>query len=59
MSTRVGLFKVPQIDFQDVIYYSAQNLKKKNLDEVDPELLRTFEKLGISLTEQKTIKCCN
>jgi Fe-S cluster assembly protein SufB len=44
----------PPIDYQDVIYYSAPKQKalKKSLDEVDPELLKTFEKLGIPLTEQ-------
>nr|YP_009163610.1 ABC transporter subunit [Triparma laevis]BAS19064.1 ABC transporter subunit [Triparma laevis] len=49
--------KIPKIDFQDVSYYSAPKLKKKlnSLDEVDPELLETFEKLGISLTEQKRL----
>ena len=49
--------KVPQINFQDIIYYSAPKFQKKlkSLDEVDPELLRTFEKLGISLTEQKRL----
>jgi hypothetical protein len=46
----VGLFKFPQIDLQDMIYL-LQNQKKAK-SEVDPELLRTFEKLGISLTEQ-------
>ncbi|HEY7783445.1 MAG TPA: Fe-S cluster assembly protein SufB [Pyrinomonadaceae bacterium] len=47
----------PVIDYQDVIYYSApkQKVKKASLDEVDPELLRTFEKLGIPLTEQKQL----
>lgn len=47
----------PAIDYQDVIYYSApkQKAKKASLDEVDPELLRTFEKLGIPLTEQKQL----
>jgi Fe-S cluster assembly protein SufB len=47
----------PRIDFQDVIYYSApkQKIKPKNLDEVDPELRKTFEKLGISLSEQKRL----
>ena len=41
----------PQIDFQDMIYYSAPKPKKKlsSMDEVDPELLRTFEKLGVPL----------
>ena len=47
----------PDVDYQDVIYYSApkQRAKKASLDEVDPELLRTFEKLGIPLTEQKQL----
>jgi Fe-S cluster assembly protein SufB len=47
----------PEIDYQDIIYYSApkQKLAKKSLDEVDPELLRTFEKLGIPLQEQKQL----
>src|ERR1700749_5113853 len=42
-------------DFQDIIYSSAPRQQKKldSLDEVDPELLKTFEKLGISLEEQK------
>jgi Fe-S cluster assembly protein SufB len=49
--------KFSEIDYQDVIYYSAPKVKKKlnSLDEVDPELLETFEKLGISLTEQKRL----
>ena len=44
-------------DFQDIIYYSAPKPKKQlnSLDEVDPELLRTFQKLGISLEEQKRL----
>ncbi len=47
----------PEIDYQDLIYYSApkQSAKPKSLNEVDPELLATFEKLGISLTEQKRL----
>src|ERR687895_154253 len=47
----------PQVDYQDVIYYSAPKQKptKASLDEVDPELLRTFEKLGIPLQEQKQL----
>jgi len=50
-------FEYPEIDFQDIIYYSApkQRDKKKSLDEVDPELLDTFEKLGIPLSEQKLL----
>ena len=48
---------VPAIDFEDLYYYSAPKKKPdlKNLDEVDPELLATFEKLGIPLGEQKRI----
>ncbi|BDD10214.1 Fe-S cluster assembly protein SufB [Fulvitalea axinellae] len=44
-------------DFQDIIYYSAPKQKEgpKSLDEVDPELLETFNKLGISLDEQKRL----
>ncbi|WMJ73061.1 Fe-S cluster assembly protein SufB [Cytophagaceae bacterium ABcell3] len=44
----------PKIDFQDIIYYSApkQKPKLKSMDEVDPELRETFNKLGISLEEQ-------
>jgi Fe-S cluster assembly protein SufB len=50
-------FEYPRIDFQNISYYSApkQKAKKQSLDEVDPELLRTFEKLGIPLTEQKML----
>ncbi|MGH7702393.1 MAG: Fe-S cluster assembly protein SufB [Gemmatimonadales bacterium] len=45
----------PAIDYQDIIYYSAPKSVKPlaSLDEVDPELLRAYDKLGISLTEQK------
>ncbi|HEY9279371.1 MAG TPA: Fe-S cluster assembly protein SufB [Eoetvoesiella sp.] len=45
----------PAIDFQDISYYSAPRRKKdgpKSLDEVDPELLRTYEKLGVPLHER-------
>src|SRR6267142_1708531 len=47
----------PEVDYQDMIYYSApkQKIAKASLDEVDPELLRTFEKLGIPLSEQKQL----
>ena len=46
----------PNIDYQDIIYYSAPKKKEvKSLDEVDPELLETFKKLGISLEEQKRL----
>jgi Fe-S cluster assembly protein SufB len=49
--------KFPEINYQDIIYYSAPKSQKKlkNLSEVDPELLETFEKLGISLNEQKRL----
>ena len=47
----------PPVDFQDIIYYAAPKKKEllNSLDEVDPELLRTFEKLGIPLEEQKML----
>jgi Fe-S cluster assembly protein SufB len=49
--------RFPPIDYQNVVYYSApkQKPRLKSLDEVDPELRRTFEKLGISLDEQKRL----
>merc|ERR1712176_501681 len=49
--------RYPKIDFQDVVYYSEpkQKEKKQSLDEVDPELLKTFDKLGIPLGEQKRL----
>lgn len=47
---------IPPIDYQDIIYYAAPKQRKaKSLDEVDPELLATFDKLGISLDEQKKL----
>jgi Fe-S cluster assembly protein SufB len=47
----------PKIDYQDIFYYAAPKPKKElsSLDEVDPEILATFEKLGISLDEQKRL----
>jgi Fe-S cluster assembly protein SufB len=48
----------PPIDYQNVIYYSAPRTQKtspKSLDEVDPELLKTYEKLGIPLREQERL----
>ncbi len=47
----------PPIDYQDAYYYSAPKMKEKpkSLDEVDPELLRTYEKLGIPLREQELL----
>lgn len=49
--------KFEPIDYQDIIYYSApkQKVNPKSLDEIDPELRKTFEKLGISLEEQKRL----
>jgi Fe-S cluster assembly protein SufB len=48
----------PPIDYQDMVYYSApvQQKSLESLDEVDPELLETYEKLGISLNEQKRLQ---
>src|SRR3990172_7331694 len=54
--TKWANVKYPPIDYQNIIYYSAPKQKTdgpKSLDEVDPKLLETFEKLGISLSEQK------
>jgi Fe-S cluster assembly protein SufB len=50
-------FELPVIDFQGISYYAAPRKKAKynSLDEIDPELLATFEKLGIPLTEQKML----
>jgi Fe-S cluster assembly protein SufB len=47
----------PPINYQDIIYYAAPRQKQQlnGLDEIDPELRRTFEKLGISLDEQKRL----
>jgi len=49
--------KFPPINYQDIIYYSAPKQKPnlKSLDELDPEILRTYEKLGIPLQEQKML----
>lgn len=54
---RWAYVKYPPIDFQSIIYYSApkQAPKLQSLDEVDPKLLETYEKLGISLHEQKRL----
>ncbi len=49
---------IPPIDYQDIIYYAAPKQKKDgpaDLSEVDPELLKTFDKLGIPLEEQKVL----
>ena len=49
--------KIPEINFQNIVYYAAPKQKKvvNSLDDIDPELRRTFEKLGISLDEQKRL----
>ncbi|MBI9067097.1 MAG: Fe-S cluster assembly protein SufB [Salinivirgaceae bacterium] len=49
--------KIPEINYQDIIFYSApkQQAKYESLDEVDPELIETFNKLGIPLDEQKML----
>ena len=49
--------KIPKINYQDIQYYSIPKTKKKlgSLDDVDPKLLETFDKLGISLNEQKLL----
>ena len=49
--------KIPKINYQDIIYYAAPKKKEElnSLDEVDPELIDTFNKLGISLDEQKKL----
>jgi Fe-S cluster assembly protein SufB len=49
--------KFPPINFQDIIYYSApkQKIALDSIDQIDPELRKTFEKLGISLDEQKRL----
>jgi Fe-S cluster assembly protein SufB len=56
-------FKIPEIHYQDIIYYSQhQNRLQvlKSLDEIDPELIKTFNKLGIPLEEQKMLYgCCS
>ncbi|MBX6373590.1 MAG: Fe-S cluster assembly protein SufB [Acetobacteraceae bacterium] len=50
---RWAAVKYPPIDYQDAYYYAAPKQRPKSLDEVDPELLRTYEKLGIPLKEQE------
>ncbi len=48
---------IPEVDYQAIQYYSIPKTKKKlgSLDEADPEILKTFEKLGVSLNEQKLL----
>lgn len=56
-----ALVNYPKIDFQNIVYYSAPKKKPadadkpKSLDDLDPELIKTFERLGIPLNEQKRI----
>ena len=52
-----SMLNYPDIDYQDISYYSAPKPKKKlkSLDEVDPEILKTYDKLGIPLEEQKML----
>ena len=49
--------EIPEIDYENIQYYSVPRTKKKlgSLEDADPELLDTFEKLGISLNEQKML----
>ncbi len=49
--------EIPEINYQDIIYYAApkQNAKLNSLDDVDPEIKATFDKLGIPLDEQKVL----
>jgi len=49
--------RIPEINYQDIIYYAApkQGAKYENMDDVDPELIDTFNKLGIPLEEQKQL----
>ncbi len=56
-SRRWAMVDYPEIDYQSIIYYSAPKQKKgpESLDDVDPELLATYEKLGIPLAEQKML----
>jgi Fe-S cluster assembly protein SufB len=49
---------IPKINFQDYYYYSSPKSlkdKPKSLDEIDPDILKTYEKLGIPLQEQKIL----
>ena len=57
MSPKWAYLKLPDINYQDIQYYSVPKTKTKlgSLEEVDPEILETFNKLGISLNEQKLL----
>jgi len=50
-----AFIKYPAIDYQNISYFSAPKLKKNNIYEIDNQLLKTFNKLGISLSEQKRL----
>ncbi|MDD3807534.1 MAG: Fe-S cluster assembly protein SufB, partial [Candidatus Marinimicrobia bacterium] len=54
---RWAFIEYPSIDYQDIYYYAAPRKKKrpKSMDEVDPEIVATFNKLGISLEEQEAL----
>jgi len=51
----LGQTVLPPIDYQGASYFSAPKPKKKSLDEVDPELLKIYDKLGIPLDERKAL----
>jgi Fe-S cluster assembly scaffold protein SufB len=55
----IGRPRFPAIDYQEIIYYAApkQQEKKASLDEVDPKLLETFDKLGIPLRAEAAQQC--
>ena len=53
--------KIPEIDYQDIIFYAApkERPKLESIDDIDPELKKTFDKLGIPLTRAKaSCRCC-
>ena len=52
-----AFLNIPEIDYTEIQYYSVPKTKKKlgSLEDADPELLRTFDKLGVSLNEQKML----
>ena len=56
-NTSWSYLNTPEVDYQAIQYYSIPKTKKKlgSLDEADPEILKTFEKLGVSLNEQKLL----
>jgi Fe-S cluster assembly protein SufB len=50
-----AMLNIPPIDYQDIHYFAAPKIRPKSLDEVDPELLKTYEKLGIPLHERAAL----